>query len=56
MNIERIKRKPRNHRKSALISIRITPAVSNWLRDNNYSPTGIFEEAIKDLGYEDGNE
>jgi len=33
------------------ITIRITEDISKWLRQNNYSPTAVFNEAIKDLGY-----
>ena len=38
-------------RKSIPLSIRISPRMSKWLKDNDYSPTGIFNEACKDLGY-----
>jgi len=37
--------------KDRQITIRITEDISKWLSQNNYSPTGIFYEAIKDLGY-----
>lgn len=53
MNVENIKRRTQSHRKSVLISIRITPAISEWLREKNYSPTGIFYEALKELGFEE---
>ena len=33
------------------ITIRITEDVSYWLKKNHYSPTAIFNEAIKELGY-----
>ena len=33
------------------ITIRITEDISHWLKKNNYSPTAIFNEAIKELGY-----
>ena len=38
-------------RKTIPISIRISPRMSKWLKENNYSPTGIFNEACNDLGY-----
>jgi hypothetical protein len=49
MDIEKIKK--RRSEKSIVISIRVTPDISKWLRENDYSPTGIFYEALKDLGY-----
>lgn len=33
------------------VTIRITKDLSEWLKDNKLSPTGIFNEAVKDLGY-----
>ena len=35
------------------ISIKVKPKISYWLKQNNYSPTGIFIEAIKDLGFDE---
>ena len=52
MNIENIKRK-NNGNKSIVLSIRITPKMSKWLKEKDYSPTGIFYEAVKDLGFEE---
>lgn len=49
MNIRNIKR--RKTTKSRLITIRVTPDVSRWLKRKDYSPTGIFNEALKELGY-----
>jgi len=40
-------------RKSVPINIRITKNLSNYLKDKKYSPTGIFEEACKDLGFKE---
>lgn len=56
MDVQKIKRKPNGRRRSILISIRISPAISKWLKDNEYSPTGIFYESIRDLGFKDGDE
>jgi len=38
-------------RQRVSLSIRISPECSRWLKKNGYSPTGIFRESIKDLGY-----
>jgi hypothetical protein len=40
-----------SNKKVIPICIRITPGLSKWIKDNKYSPTGIFQEACKDLGY-----
>lgn len=55
MNIENIKKR-NNGNKSILVTIRVTPKLSKWLRDKNYSPTGIFYEAVNDLGYNEEEE
>ena len=52
MDINKIKRK-NNHRKSVLLTIRVTPKLSKWLKEKDYSPTGIFYEALKELGYKE---
>ena len=33
------------------LTIRVTEDVSYWLKKNQYSPTAIFNEAVKELGY-----
>lgn len=33
------------------VNIKISSAASKWLKENKYSPTGIFLEALKDLGF-----
>ena len=53
MDIDKIKRRNGNHRKSVLVTIRITPKMSKWLKSKDFSPTGIFYEAVRDLGYRD---
>ena len=55
MDIQNIKRKrfPRGQPKSLLLTIRVTPALSEWLKKNDYSPTGVFYEAVKDLGFKE---
>jgi hypothetical protein len=51
MDPQKVKSTPREHRRSAHLTIRISPDIKNWLRKNGYSPTAIFYEAIKELGY-----
>ena len=51
MNIHNVLRIKKRRNKTALITIRITPEISEWLRKKDYSPTGIFYEAIRQLGY-----
>jgi len=41
------------YKKYISICIKISEKRSKWLKENNYSPTGIFEEACKDLGFEE---
>ena len=53
MDLNKIKRKNGNNRKSVLITIRITPKMSKWLKAKDFSPTGIFYEAVKELGYDE---
>ena len=53
MNINKIKRRNGDNKKSVLITIRITPKMSKWLKEKDYSPTGIFYETMKELGYEE---
>jgi hypothetical protein len=40
--------------KKKVISIRVTSDLKSWLDKRNYSPTRIFEEAVKELGYKGG--
>lgn len=51
MDPERVKSKPHRHRRTVHLTIRVTPDIKHWLRENEYSPTAIFFEAIKELGY-----
>ena len=53
MDIEKIKRNDNGQKKSVHVTIRITPKMSKWLKEKGYSPTGIFNEAVKDLGYKE---
>jgi len=56
MNPEKVKSTPRYHRRTAHLTIRVSPDIKNWLRENEYSPTAIFYEAIKELGYKKGRD
>lgn len=40
-------------KKNIPIGIRISKALSDWIKENKYSPTGIFEETCKDLGFKE---
>jgi len=53
MDKEKIKSKriPREYLKVVRMSLSITPEQSKWLKENNYSPNSILEEAINDLGF-----
>ena len=48
MNKEKIKTR-KTEKKSKVITLRITQSQSDWLNEKNYSPNGIFQEAILDL-------
>ena len=48
--IKRQKMEP-DKRKSVRISIRVTPEQSKFMKDNEISPTGLFVEALKEVGY-----
>ena len=52
MKKENCIKRPKKERKSVLLTIRIKPSTSKWLRQENLSPTAIFYEAMKDLGHE----
>ncbi|MBI2102682.1 hypothetical protein HYT55_02490 [Candidatus Woesearchaeota archaeon] len=51
MDAHKIVRKPKDQQRTVLITIRITPEMSLWLKGKNYSPSSIFNEALKDLGF-----
>ena len=40
-------------KKTRMISVKITKDLSLWLKQNSFSPTGIFGEAVKELGYKE---
>jgi hypothetical protein len=41
--------------KTKPISIRISYEHFKWMKENNYSPTGILLEASKDLGFKEND-
>ena len=45
------RKKVEGETKSIPMSIRITPSMSKWLKENNLSPTGIFYQSLVELGY-----
>ena len=49
MDIKKIIKRKQTNKKSITLSIRITPEISRWMKEKNYSPTGIFMEAVSDL-------
>lgn len=52
MDKTKIIRKERKTEEKVGISVRIPESASVFMREKNYSPTGIFMEALKDLGWE----
>jgi hypothetical protein len=46
-----LRRRRKWDRKNVLITIRVTPDISVWLKKKNYSPTAMFYEALRELGY-----
>jgi len=46
MEIQKIQRK---EKKSVMLSFRITPSESKYMRENNISPSLLFREALKEL-------
>lgn len=40
-------------KKRISINLRLTVNLCKWLKENNYSPTGIFLEAVRILGYKE---
>ncbi len=55
MDPERVRSIPREYRRTVHITVRVSPDVMNWLRQKRFSPSAIFNEAIKELGYRGRN-
>jgi hypothetical protein len=47
MDIQNISKK----RDKKQLSIRLEKETLDWIRKNGYSPTKIFKEAVRELGY-----
>lgn len=50
MDKEKIIRKNK-YQKRVPISIKLPESASKFMKENNYSPTGVMLEALKDLGW-----
>ena len=46
------RQKPANKRSTVVISFRVWPHMSEWMRKQNLSPRGILIEGCKELGYD----
>ena len=44
-----IKNMKRTERKTVSIGIRTFPKYSKWMKEQNISPTALFNEAVKEL-------
>jgi len=49
MDPQKVKRTAKKSRKSKVMNIRISPEISDWMKENDYSPTAIFYEALRQL-------
>lgn len=48
MDLEKV-RKPINQKKVIKMTIRTTPLISKWMKENQISPQLVFDEAISEL-------
>ena len=55
MDMDNVKKIPRRYRRTVHLTIRVTPDIKHWLIEKELSPTAIFHEALKELGYEKGS-
>jgi len=57
MKIEQCKRQKRDTtlQNTIMITMRISPKLSTWLKEKNLSPKLILFEACKELGYNHAN-
>ena len=53
MDKDKCKRFEKPMKKNIPINIKIDKNQSKFIADNKYSPTGIFNEALKKLGYKE---
>ena len=47
------RKKPDMEKANKSVTIRITENFSKWLKENEVSPTGLFYEAAKELGFKE---
>ena len=54
MELKEIQKSPENI-KSVILSVRTTPKLSKWMKENYISPSKLFNCAIEDLMNKGGN-
>lgn len=52
-NVKIDRRKSLGEKATVKISIRLTPSMSEWLKKEKISPTGLFIEGCRVLGYKE---
>jgi len=53
MEEKNVLRRGKKETKDVVITIRITKRLSKWMRDKNYSPSGLLMEACKEFGFKE---
>ena len=53
MNMKDVKNTPKGERRTVVLSVRVTPKILAWLKENKISITKICNAAIKELGYKE---
>ena len=48
-----IKKTPKPGVKNVIISMRVTTHIKKWLKEKNYTPSALFYEALKEIGYKE---
>ena len=48
-----VKNTPKEHRKTIVLSVRVTPHILGWLKKNRISITKIAMVGIRELGYKE---
>jgi len=51
--IKQYRRRQEGIKAEVMVNIRITKAMSEWLKKGEISPTGLFLEAVKEVGYQE---
>lgn len=54
MDIDKVKVRVKGTGRKVNINLKISEKASKWLRDKDYSPTGVFNEAMRELGFVEG--